>query len=76
MMKLCRQQYDWETRKEAENIARYQKIKSEPEGLRRAKECIQDSINQSKAALGEKVAPPIPGRRNPATIMKLKVCQK
>ena len=71
MMNIDRQQYDWETREDAETIARYQKIKSDPERLRRAKECIQDSINQGKVALGEKVAPPIPGRRNPATIMKL-----
>lgn len=71
MMNLDRQQYDWETREDAETIARYQEIKSDPERLRRAKECIQDSINQGKVALGEKVAPPIPGRRNPATIMKL-----
>lgn len=71
MMNLDRQQYDWETREDAETIARYQKIKSNPERLRKAKECIQDSINQGRAALGEPVAPPVPGRRNPATIMKL-----
>lgn len=71
MMNLDRQQYDWETREDAETIARYQKIKSDPERLRKAKECIQDSINQGKKALGEPVAPPVPGRRNPATIMQL-----
>lgn len=76
MMNLDRQQYDWETREDAETIARYQKIKSDPERLRKAKECIQDSINQGKAALGEKVAPPIPGRKNPATIMQLGNCKK
>lgn len=70
-MNLDRQKYDWETREDAETIARYQAIKSDPERMRRAKECIQDSVNQGKKALGEKVAPPVPGRRNPATIMSL-----
>ena len=76
MMNLDRQQFDWETREDAETIARYQKIKSDPERMRKAQACIQDSINQGKAALGEKVAPPVPGRRNPATIMKLDLCKK
>ena len=76
MMNLDRRKYDWDTREDAETIARYQAIKSDPNRMRRAQECIQDSINQGKKALGEKVSPPIPGRRNPATIMKLKVGQK
>lgn len=70
-MILDAHKYEWETREDAETIARYQKIKSDPERMRRAKECIQDSVNQGKLALGEKVAPPVPGRKNPATIMQL-----
>lgn len=76
MMYLDRQKYDWETREDAETIARYQAIKSDPNRMRRAQECIQDSINQGKKALGEKVAPPVPGRKNPATIMQLGNCKK
>lgn len=70
-MMYDRAKYDWETREDAETIARYQKIKSDPERMRKAKECIQDSVNAGKAALGEPVPPPVPGRKNPATIMKL-----
>ena len=70
------QKFDWETREDAETIARYQKLKANPERMRKAKECIQDSINQGKLALGEKVAPPVPGRKNPATIMPLGNCNK
>ena len=71
MMNLDRQKYDWETREDAETIARYQAIKSDPNRMRRAQECIQDSINAGKRALGEKVTPAVPGRNNPATIMQL-----
>ena len=71
MMNLDRQKYDLETREDAETIARYQAIKSDPNRMRKAQECIQDSINQGKKALGEIVAPPVPGRKNPATIMQL-----
>ena len=76
MLNLDRQNYDWETREDAETIARYQQIKSNPERLRKAKECIQDSVNAGKRALGEPVAPPVPGRKNPATIMWLGNCNK
>lgn len=71
-----RDKYDWETREDAETIARYQRIKNDPERMRKAKECIQESVNRGKQALGEAVAPPMPGRRNPATIMKLGTISK
>lgn len=74
-MMLDRQKFDWETREDAETIARYQQIKSDPERLRKAKDCIQQSVIAGKQALGEKVAPPVPGRKNPATIMQLN-CKK
>ena len=76
MMMLDRKNYDWETREDAETIARYQQIKSDPNRMRKAQECIQDSINAGKRALGEKVAPAVPGRKNPATIMSLSHCNK
>lgn len=63
--------YDWETREDAETLARYQKIKADPERMRKAKECIQDSVNAGKRALGEPTPPPIPGRKNPATVMSM-----
>lgn len=71
-MMLNRHKYDWETREDAETIARYQQIKSDPERMRKAQECIQESVNAGKRALGQSTAPAVPGRKNPATIMKLK----
>lgn len=71
MMNLNGQKYDWMTREDAETIARYQAIKSDPNRMRKAQECIQDSINAGKRALGEKVDSTVPGRRNPATLMRL-----
>lgn len=67
-----RNKFDWETREDAETIKRYKELESNPERMRRAKSCIQDSIDSGKRALGIKIAPPQPGRSNPATIMKLK----
>ena len=63
--------FDWETREDAETIKRFKEIESNPERLRKAQSCIQESIDSGKRALGVKVAPPVPGRRNPATIMQL-----
>ena len=71
MMNLDRNKYDWETREDAETLARYQRIKADPERMRKAKACIQDSVSEGKLALGESTPPPVPGRNNPATIMKL-----
>ena len=67
-----RAKFDWEAREDAETIKRFKEIESNPERLRRAKACIQDSVDTGKKALGIKVAPPQPGRHNPATIMQLK----
>lgn len=66
-----RQKFDWEVREDAEIIRRFKEIESDPERLRKAKACIQDSIDIGKKALGIKTAPTQPGRKNPATIMKL-----
>ena len=63
--------FDWKTREYAETITRFRQIESDPERLRNAQACIQDSINSGKKALGIKVAPRQVGRSNPATIMKL-----
>ena len=68
-----RQKFDWETREDAETIKRFKEIESNPERLRRAQECIQDSIDTGKKALGIKVAPRQPSRgNNPATITTIK----
>ena len=71
MLNLNREKYDWETREDAETLARYQQIKNDPQRLRKAQECIKESVVRGKEALGEATPPPIPGRSNPATIMKL-----
>lgn len=67
-----RDKFDWETREDAETIKRFKEIESNPERLRKAQACIKDSVESGNRALGVKVAPPQPGRRNPATIMQLK----
>lgn len=66
-----RQKFDWEVREDAETIRRFKEIESDPERMRKAKSCIQDSVDTGKKALGIKTAPPQPGRKNPATVMKL-----
>ena len=67
-----RQKFDWETREDAETIRRFKEIESNPERLRKAQSCIQDSVVRGQQALGIHTAPPQPGRHNPATIMQLK----
>lgn len=66
-----REKYDWETREDAETMIRYQQLKNNPERFNRAKECLAESLNTQVKALTEAPASPVPGRRNPATIMKL-----
>ena len=65
------EKFPWEVREDADTIRRYNEIKSDPERIRKAQECIKDTANTCKRALGEQVAPPLPGRKNPATIMSL-----
>ena len=66
-----RKEFDWETREDAELLQRYAAMRRDPERMRRARSCIESSINDGKAALGIPTPPPVPGRRNPATIMRL-----
>ena len=63
--------YDWGTKDDADTLRRYQEIKKDPERLRKAQECIKDTITDFKESLGILAPPQIPGRKNPATIMKL-----
>ena len=71
-MYIDREKYDWETREDAETIARYQKIAKDKERLTKATACIVDSINQGKEALGLATTPTQPSRRNnPAKVGKL-----
>ena len=63
--------YDWGTKDDADTLRRYQEIKKDPERLRKAQECIKDTITDFKESLGIPAPPQIPGRKNPATIMKL-----
>lgn len=63
--------FDWETREDANTLKRFMEIQNNPERLRKAKACIQESVDSGKAALGLRTPPPQPGRRNPATIMRL-----
>lgn len=68
-----REKYTWETRDDADTLRRYQEIVKNPERLRKAQSCIKDSVNDLKSALGisTPTPPPVPGRKNPATIMRL-----
>ena len=63
--------YDWDTRDDAETLRRYQEIKNDPERLRKAQSCIKDTVSEFNKSLGISSPPKVPGRSNPATIMKL-----
>lgn len=64
--------YDWETREDANILQQYQEIIKNPERLKKAQSCIKESVKDLNKALGVPVSPAVPGRSNPATIMKLK----
>lgn len=66
-----REKFDWETREDADTLRRYKEIQGDPNRLRKAQSCIQDSINTAQKALGVKPATPSRGS-NPATIGRLK----
>ena len=65
------EKFPWQVREDADTIRRYNEIKSDPERIRKAKECIMDTAKTCKIALKTEVAPSLPGRKNPATIMSL-----
>lgn len=67
----CSDKYDWNTRDDADTLRRYQEIKKDPERLKKAQDCIKDTITDLNTSLGIPAPPPVPGRSNPATIMKL-----
>lgn len=63
--------YDWDTCEDANILRRYQEITKDPERLRKAQSCIKDTVTDLNKSLGIPTPPPVPGRRNPATIMPL-----
>lgn len=66
--------YDWEVRDDAETLRRYQEIKSNPERMKKAKECIMDSVITGKAVLGNKpLNAPATKNSNKATIGRLNI---
>ena len=65
--------FSWEERRDAETLANAQAIQRDPDRLRRAQAVIRANIAENKAALGAPVPPSPRGRRNPATIERLKV---
>lgn len=66
-----REDVDWETERDADTLRRYQEIVGNPERLKKAQKCIKDSVADCKKALNIPTPAPIPGRKNPATIMNL-----
>ena len=62
--------YDWDTREDVDTLMRSKEIKKDPARLRKAQECIKDTIADYKSSLGS-TANKVPGRSNPATIMNL-----
>lgn len=68
---IYNEKYDWETREDANVIKMFQDIKKDPERLRKAQSCIKDTVDSMNEALGIPTPPAVPGRKNPATIMKL-----
>lgn len=70
MLRMSKE-YDWETREDADTLRRYQEITKDPERLRKAQSYIKDTVTDLNKSLGIPTPPPVPGRRNPATIMPL-----
>ena len=68
--------FPWEVREDANTISRFKELEADPERMRKAKECIKHTVDTGNRALGHPVAPPTPGRRNPATIMSLEGYQQ
>lgn len=65
--------YDWETRDDANTLRRYQELKSNPDRMRKAKECIADSVSVGEAVLKDKPINQPLRKRNPATVGKLPI---
>lgn len=66
-----RENVDWETERDADTLRCYQEIISDPKRLTKAQKCIKDYVADCKKALGIPTSPPVPSRKNPATIMNL-----
>lgn len=70
-MMLNREKFDWETREDAETLMRAKQIKSDPQRLAKAKECINTSLNEMHSVVSEN-NPHNPSRRNnPAVCGKI-----
>ena len=71
------EQYDWQTRDDADTLRRYQEIKSDPARFAKAQEFIADSVDKEIAVLTDKPISPAstaPSRRkNRATIGNLPI---
>lgn len=63
----------WEDRRDAETLAEYNAIKSDPERMRKARAVLEMSSKATSAALKGTPVPPSRGRANPATIQRLNV---
>ncbi len=74
-----REHYDWQAREDAETLQRVQAIKSDPERLKRAQDCIRASVEQGKAVLKSTHAPAEASpakKQNPATVAYMGVFGK
>lgn len=71
MSEFDREKYDWKTRDDADALIRFQQIKADPERLKKAQDCIQDSLSTLNQSLGIPAPEVVPGRKNPATIRRL-----
>lgn len=68
-----RERDPWEIREDVRHLKEANAIKGDPNRLKDAQEYIRKDRQAEDSVLGLKSAPAVPGRQNPATIMKLNV---
>lgn len=68
---LKRQRDQWEIEDDLRTLKRAEEIKKDPERIRDAQALLKKQRSTENSILGITPPPTTPGRRNPATIMKL-----
>ena len=61
----------WEIEDDLRTLKRAEEIKKDPARIRDAQALLKEKRKTENSILGISAPPPTPGRKNPATIMKL-----
>lgn len=61
----------WRAEDDARVLKQIGSIQNDPERLRLAQQVLREEVDSARRALGHRLPPPLPGRANPATIMRL-----